>query len=67
MALTIRLIDGQKAHIEHTVGLVEDEVRQAVEIDQALIHKIDQAAGRRDNDICTAPRRPSGVCNRLRR
>ena len=40
-----------KAHIEHAVGLVEDQDFDLVELDVALAHQIEQAARGRDQDI----------------
>ena len=34
----------QKAHVEHVVGLVQDEGFQGVEADVALAHVVEQAA-----------------------
>ena len=40
-----------EAHVEHAVGLVEDEDRDLVEAHMALLAKIEQAPGRGDQDI----------------
>ena len=40
-----------EAHVEHAVGLVEDEVRDAVEAHEPLLHEIEQAARRGDEDV----------------
>src|SRR5690606_24385959 len=45
---------GQKAHVEHTVGLVQYERGQPTKIDHSLLHKIHQPAGRGDEYIDTA-------------
>ena len=42
---------GQKAHVEHAVGLVEDEELERGEVDVAKAHVVEQAAGRRDDDL----------------
>ena len=40
-----------EAHVEHAVGLVEHEDGDLVEADVALIAKVEQAAGRGDQDV----------------
>ncbi len=40
-----------EAHVEHPVGLVEDEDRDRVERDQAAIHQVLEPAGRRDEHV----------------
>ena len=45
---------GQEAHVEHPVGFVEHQHLQRREIDVALLHQIDQAAGRGDHEIDAA-------------
>ena len=47
-----------EAHVEHAVGLVEDEDRDAVEPHVALGDQIEQPAGRGDQDIDAALRAP---------
>ncbi len=42
---------GQESHVEHAVGFVEDKSFDRAEIDIALVHQIDQPAGRCDQDI----------------
>ncbi len=44
----------QEAHVEHPVGLVEDEDPDAVERDQAALDEIVQPARRRDDDLGAA-------------
>jgi hypothetical protein len=52
------LADGlDEAHVEHAVGLVEDENLDGAEIDDALVHQIQQAAGRGDDDVDSAVQR----------
>ena len=46
-----------EAHVEHAVGLVEDEDLDGVEVREALLHEIEQAAGRRDEDVGAAAER----------
>jgi hypothetical protein len=48
---------GQKAHVEHAVGLVEDQDRKPVEAHDPLRREIEQAAGRCDENVCAAPQR----------
>ncbi len=38
-------------HVEHLVRLVEDEDRQAVELQGPAVHVVERAAGRRDDDV----------------
>ena len=40
-----------EAHVEHPVGLVEDEDPDAVELDRLAVDEILQAAGRGDEDV----------------
>ena len=40
-----------EAHVEHAVGLVEDEDRDLVEPDMALVAQVEQAPGRGDQDV----------------
>ena len=44
-----------EAHVEHAVGLVEDEDLEPAEADVALAHEVEQAAGGGDQDV-DAPR-----------
>ena len=43
-----------EAHVEHPVGLVEHERPHAVELDQALLEQVVEAAGRRDEHVRAA-------------
>ena len=45
---------GQEAHVEHAVGFVEHEVLQAAELRVGRAEVIEQAAGRRDDDVDAA-------------
>src|SRR4029077_5590306 len=38
-------------HIEHPVGLVEDEDLDSAQVDRPLLHVVEQAAGGRDDDL----------------
>ena len=40
-----------EAHVEHAVGLVEDEEARLVQLHVALAHEVDQPAGRGDEEI----------------
>ena len=44
----------EKAHVEHAVGLVEDEGLDLVQFDDLLTHEVPQAARRRDQDVRAA-------------
>ncbi len=46
-----------EAHVEHAVGLVEDEHLDAVEAQVALAHQVEQAAGRRHHHVDAAAQR----------
>ena len=46
-----------EAHVEHPVGLVEDEDLEPVEADVALADQVEQAAGRGDEDVDAARQR----------
>ena len=46
-----------EAHVEHAVGLVEDEDLEPAEADVALAHQVEQAAGRGDQDVDAARQR----------
>jgi hypothetical protein len=41
-----------EAHVEHPVGLVEDEDLDRVEVDHAPVHQVLQPAWRRDQHVC---------------
>ena len=41
---------GDEAHVEHAIGLVEDEDLDPGEVDRALRDVVEQPAGRRDDD-----------------
>ena len=43
--------DGLEAHVEHAVGLVEDEQLDLVERDGAAVDQVEQAAGRGDEHV----------------
>ncbi len=43
-----------EAHVEHAVGFVQDEGLDLVELDVALVHEVEQAAGAGDKDIHAA-------------
>ena len=43
-----------EAHVEHPVGLVEDEEFDRIEPEQPLVHEIEQAAGRGDENVDAA-------------
>ncbi len=43
-----------EAHVEHLVGLVEDEDLDLVEAQRALVEMIDETAGRRYEDVDAA-------------
>ena len=42
---------GQEAHVEHPVGLVEDEDLDLAEVRDPLADEVEQPAGRRDEDL----------------
>ena len=44
-----------KAHVEHAVGLVEDELLNVAEPRRALAHEVEQAPRRRDDDVGAGP------------
>ena len=46
-----------EAHVEHAVGFVEHEDLDAVEVDGALLHEVEQPAGRRHQDVDAAGER----------
>ena len=43
-----------EAHVEHAVGLVEDEHLEAIEPHQGLAHQVEQAPRRGDQDVDAA-------------
>ena len=45
----------QEAHVEHPVGLVEDEDLDLAEVRDLLADEVEQPAGRRDEDLDAAP------------
>ncbi len=51
-----------EAHVEHAVGLVEDEDRDAVEADMALLHEVEQAARPGVATTMSGPRASASVC-----
>ena len=42
---------GQKAHVEHSVSLIEDQRADVAQIDEAASEEIEQAAGSRDENL----------------
>ncbi len=46
-----------EAHVEHAVGLVEDDDLDVAQIDAALLHQVEQPARRRDEDVHAARER----------
>ena len=46
-----------EAHVEHAIGLVEDEDLDAAQVDRALPGMVEQAPGRRDDDVDAATQR----------
>ena len=42
---------GDEAHVEHAVGFVEDDELDLAEVDALLLHVVEQAAGRGDDDL----------------
>src|SRR6185437_7360911 len=44
----------EETHVEHAVRLVEDEVADPAQIDRTLSREVEEAAGRRDQEITTA-------------
>ena len=48
---------GDEPHVEHAVGLVEHEDLDLAEVERALLHVVEQAARRRDQDLDAAPQR----------
>ena len=45
---------GDEAHVEHAVGLVDDEDLDAGQQDAAALELVEHAAGRRDQDVGAA-------------
>src|SRR5690606_29571016 len=45
---------GDEAHVEHTVGFVDDENVDAGQKQAAALEMVEQAAGRRDQDVGAA-------------
>ena len=43
-----------EAHVEHPVGLVEDQEFDGIEPEAALVHEVEQAARRGDDNINAA-------------
>src|SRR5258708_19885030 len=43
-----------EAHVEHPVGLVEHEDLKLVEPDMTLVHQVEEASGRGDQDVDAA-------------
>ena len=60
---------GQEAHVEHAVGLVEDEDLEPLELRVGEPEVVEQTARRRDEDVHAAcgTRAPAGPCRRRRR
>ena len=54
-----------EAHVEHLVGLVEDDDLDAVEPQAAALEVVDRAAGRRDDDVDAAPQAAQLLADRL--
>ncbi len=48
---------GQEAHVEHAVGLVEDEHLDLRQVQRLLLHVVEQAARRRDQHLDARPQR----------
>ena len=44
-----------EAHVEHAIGLVQDEDLDVAQVDGALPGVVEQPAGRRDDDLDPAP------------
>ena len=47
-----------EAHVEHLVGLVENQDLDVAQIDVALLHQVEQPAGRGDEDVDAVLQRP---------
>ena len=52
-----------EAHVEHLVGFVEHEDLDLREVDVPLLHEVEQAAGRGDEDVDAARAAPA-ICGR---
>ena len=48
---------GEKSHVEHAVGLVENEHFRPAKVDVALLHQIDETSGRGDEHVDPLPDR----------
>ncbi len=46
---------GQEAHVEHAIGFVQHQHRYLVEHHRLVLHMVEQAAGRRHQDLHAAP------------
>ena len=46
-----------EAHVEHAVGFVEHQHLDAAQVDVALVHQVEQPAGRGDEDVDAAAQR----------
>ena len=53
-----------EAHVEHAVGLVEDEHLDIVEAHRAAVVEVEQAAGRRDQHVDAARQRADLLADR---
>ena len=53
-----------EAHVEHAVGLVEDEDLDLVEVKRAVVAEVEQAAGRGDQDVDAVLKRPHLAAHR---
>jgi len=58
---------GQKAHVEHPIDLVEHQNLDVIERAIALLHVVQQPAGRRREDIHSTPQIVPSVCRSQRR
>ena len=56
-----------EAHVEHPVGLVEDEDLDRAEVDGALADVVEQSAGRGDDDLGPAAQARGAGCRARRR
>ena len=54
-----------EAHVEHLVGLVEDDDCDAVEVERAAAHVVHHPAGRADHDLDAAAQRAELPVDRL--
>ena len=55
----------REAHVEHLVGLVEDDHADRVEAEAAALEVVDRAAGRGDDDVDAAPQAAQLLADRL--